>query len=47
VGSIPAQPTNKKKWLRENVAIFFVQNFNADLVCGFLFGITTFNKFDA
>jgi hypothetical protein len=36
VGSIPAQPTNKKKGLRENVALFFVQNFNADLMCGFV-----------
>ena len=30
------KPTNKKKWLRENVAIFFVQNCNADLMCGFI-----------
>ena len=35
VGSIPAQPTNKKKGLRENVTLFFVQNFNTYLMCGF------------
>jgi hypothetical protein len=30
--SILEQRNNKKKWLRENAAIFFVQNFNADLM---------------
>jgi hypothetical protein len=41
VGSIPAQPTricNRNNGLQEIVAFFFVQNFNADLMCGFLFG---------
>ena len=39
VGSIPAQPPSITKGLRENVALFFVHNFNADLMCGFL-GVT-------
>ncbi len=45
VGSIPARPTkfgSRNKRLRKNAAFFFVQNFNADLMCGFLSEITTF-----
>jgi hypothetical protein len=38
VGLIPAQPLTIAKGLRENVALFFVQNFNADLMCCFLLG---------
>ena len=50
VGSIPAQPPSITKGLRENVALFFVQNFNADLMCGFLSGkcqkFLRLNEFD-